>query len=91
MALPDCLLPPAEIRRNLSLNSLALRNRRPEMLKMLAKGARSNWIMGELVRVYHNLTTAQAQRLVDALVEVRLPAVWTGDDGVKRVLHEEPE
>jgi hypothetical protein len=46
----------------------------------------SNWIMGELVRVYHNLNTAQAQQLVDALVEVRLPAVWTGDDGVKRVL-----
>jgi hypothetical protein len=46
----------------------------------------SNWIMGELVRVYHSLTTAQAQQLVDALVEVRLPAVWTGDDGVKRVL-----
>jgi hypothetical protein len=46
----------------------------------------SNWIMGEIVRVYHNLTTAQAQQLVDALVEVRLPAVWTGDDGVKRVL-----
>jgi hypothetical protein len=46
----------------------------------------SNWIMGELVRVYHNLTTAQAQQLVDALVEVRLPAVWTGEDGVKRVL-----
>ena len=46
----------------------------------------SSWIMGELVRVYHNLTTAQAQQLVDALVEVRLPVVWTGDDGVKRVL-----
>jgi hypothetical protein len=46
----------------------------------------SNWIMGELVRVYHNLKTAQAQQLVDALVEVRLPAVWTGADGVKRVL-----
>src|ERR1700740_1248332 len=46
----------------------------------------SNWIMGELVRVYHKLTTAQAQQLVGALVEVRLPAVWTGEDGVKRVL-----
>jgi len=46
----------------------------------------SNWIMGELVRVFHNLTTAHAQQLVDALVEVRLPAVWTGDDGIKRVL-----
>lgn len=52
----------------------------------LAVLSMSNWIMGELVRVYHNLTTAQAQQLVDALVEVRLPAVWTGHDGVKRVL-----
>ncbi len=41
---------------------------------------------GQRLRVYHNLTTAQAQQLVDALVEVRLPAVWTGEDGVKRVL-----
>jgi hypothetical protein len=47
----------------------------------------ANWIMGELLRVYHNLNTAQAQQLVDALVEVRLPAVWTGNDGVKRVLN----
>ncbi len=46
----------------------------------------SNWIMGELVRVFHKLTTAQAQQLVDALVEVRMPAVWTGANGVKRVL-----
>jgi hypothetical protein len=76
MALPDCLLPPVEIRRNLSLSALALRNRRPEMLRVLAKVAMSNWIAGELVRVYHNLTTAQAQRLVDALVEVKLTAVW---------------
>ena len=45
--LPDCLLPTAEIRRNLSLSSLALRNRRPETLKILAKGSTSNWIMGE--------------------------------------------
>ena len=43
------------------------------MLKMLAKGAISNWITGELVRVYHNLTTAQAERLADALVEVSFP------------------
>ena len=46
----------------------------------------SNWIMGELVRVFHNLTTAEAQQLVDALAEVRLPTIWTGNDGVKRVL-----
>jgi hypothetical protein len=58
----------------------------PNHMDAVAVLSMSNWIMGELVRVYHNLTTAQAQQLVDALVEVRLPAVWTGDDGVKRVL-----
>jgi len=46
----------------------------------------SNWIMGEIVRVFHSTTTAHAQQLVDALAEVRLPAVWTGDNGIKRVL-----
>jgi len=58
----------------------------PNHMDAVAVLSMSNWIMGELVRVYHKLTTAQAQQLVDALVEVRLPAVWTGDDGVKRVL-----
>jgi hypothetical protein len=58
----------------------------PNHMDAVAVLSMSNWIMGELVRVYHNLTTVQAKQLVDALVELRLPAVWTGDDGVKRVL-----
>lgn len=58
----------------------------PNHMDAVAVLSMSNWIMGEIVRVFHKLTTAQAQQLVDALVEVRLPAVWTGDDGVKRVL-----
>lgn len=45
----------------------------------------SNWIMGELVRVYHGLSIMQAQQVVDALAEVRVPAVWS-DGSVKRVL-----
>jgi hypothetical protein len=46
-----------------------------------------NWIMGELVRVYHALpTTAEAQAIVDALAEVRMPVVWTNGT-VKRVLN----
>jgi hypothetical protein len=58
----------------------------PNHMDAVAVLSMSNWIMGELIRVYHNLTIAQAQQWVDALVEVRLPAVWTGNDGVKRVL-----
>ncbi len=45
----------------------------------------SNWVMGELVRVYHGLPTKAAQELVDSLVERRLPLIWEGDT-TRRVL-----
>ncbi len=46
-----------------------------------------NWIMGELVRVYHQLpTTDEAQSVVDQLVERRVPIVWQVGD-IKRVLN----
>jgi hypothetical protein len=44
-----------------------------------------NWVMSELVRVYHNLQPKEAQSLVDSLVERRIPLIWEGDD-VRRVL-----
>ncbi|MGE0594661.1 MAG: hypothetical protein AB7G23_08945 [Vicinamibacterales bacterium] len=45
----------------------------------------ANWVMAELVRVFHSLPIADAQRVVDALVERRSPLVW--EVGVmKRVL-----
>ena len=58
----------------------------PNHMDAVAVLSMSNWIMGELVRVFHNLPIAEAQQLVDALAEARLPAVWTGSDGIKRVL-----
>jgi len=45
----------------------------------------SNWILAELVRVFHGLSIEQAQQLVDAIAERRLPLIWQGRD-VKRVL-----
>ncbi len=44
-----------------------------------------NWIMAELVRVYHGLETKSAQVLVDTLVERRIPIIWEGEN-VRRVL-----
>src|SRR5260370_40273645 len=41
-----------------------------------------NWVMGELVRVFHGLTVTDAQKVVDALVEVRIPVIWS-DGAVK--------
>lgn len=44
-----------------------------------------NWVMAELVRVYHGLSTKAAQELVDTLVERRIPLIWEGEY-VRRVL-----
>jgi hypothetical protein len=46
----------------------------------------SSWTMAELVRIFHGVSTAEAQEIVDALVERRSPAIWEFD-GVKRVLN----
>jgi hypothetical protein len=46
----------------------------------------SNWILAELVRVFHNLSIEGAQQLVDAIAERRVPLIWHGGD-VKRVLN----
>lgn len=57
----------------------------PNHMDAVAVLSMCNWIMGELVRVYHGLSTKDAQQVVDALAEVRIPAVWS-DGTVKRVL-----
>jgi hypothetical protein len=44
-----------------------------------------NWVMAELVRVYHNLSPDEAVEIVDLLVERRIPLIWEGDS-VRRVL-----
>ncbi len=45
----------------------------------------SKWLLAELVRVRHTLTTSEAEVLVESLVERQVPVVWTGEDK-KRVL-----
>jgi hypothetical protein len=43
------------------------------------------WIIGELIRVFHSVTTTIAQEVVDAIVEITVPIIWSEAD-VKRVL-----
>jgi hypothetical protein len=57
----------------------------PNHMDSVAVLSMSNWVMGELVRVYHGLNVSDAQKVVDALAEVRVPAVWS-DGSKKRVL-----
>lgn len=44
-----------------------------------------NWIMAELVRVYHGVSIDEARIIVDSLVERRVPLIWEGNN-VRRVL-----
>ena len=57
----------------------------PNHMDSVAVLSMANWVMGELVRVYHGLNVADAQKVVDALAEVRIPIVWS-DGSTKRVL-----
>jgi hypothetical protein len=44
-----------------------------------------NWIMAELLRVYHAIPIKKAQEIVDQLVERRIPLIWEGEN-IRRVL-----
>ena len=44
-----------------------------------------SWVLGELVRVYHNVSVGEAQSIVDGITRRRIPLIWEGK-GVRRVL-----
>ena len=47
--------------------------------------AASSWLMAELIRVFHSISTVAAKRAVDDLTQLRSPAVWV-DEEIRRVL-----
>ena len=57
----------------------------PNYMDASAVVAIANWVMAELVRVFHKLSTEEAQALVDSLVDRRVPIVWRSGQ-TKRVL-----
>lgn len=48
--------------------------------------AMCKWIMAELIRVLHNLSTEQAQKVADAVAERTTPLIWEYGD-IKRILN----
>lgn len=60
----------------------------PNHMDSVAVLSLSNWIMAELVRVYHSLSIPEAQEMVDLLAEIRIPVIWT-EGNMKRVLRPE--
>jgi hypothetical protein len=45
----------------------------------------ASWVIAELVRIFHGVTTEDAREAVDTLVERKTPLIWDVE-GVKRVL-----
>lgn len=82
--IPRILPPLYEIRNNRGVGHVG-GDVDPNHMDALAVLSLSNWVMAELVRVFHSISVDEAQALVDGLVERRIPLVWRGDD-VKRVL-----
>lgn len=48
----------------------------------------ASWVMAELVRIFHGVSTGEAQESVAALVERKTPLIWE-IGGIKRVLDHE--
>lgn len=85
--IPRMLPPLYEVRNNRSVGHVG-GDVDPNHMDSIVVLSMCNWIMGELVRVYHSLSIAEAQLVVDALSETRVPIVWT-NGAVKRILDPE--
>lgn len=57
----------------------------PNFLDASAVYEMASWTLAELIRVFHDVGTNDAQAAVDALVERRLPLIWEVN-GIRRIL-----
>jgi hypothetical protein len=57
----------------------------PNHLDATAVLSMSSWVVAELVRIFHNVSTKEAQESVDALIERKDPLIWEVGT-VRRVL-----
>lgn len=57
----------------------------PDFMDSSAVVAIASWILAELIRVFHGVSTEEAQEIVDRLAERRLPLVWKSGE-IRRVL-----
>ena len=57
----------------------------PNFLDATAVYGMSSWILAELVRIFHAVSTKDAQETVDAVIERKHPLIWEFE-GMRRVL-----
>lgn len=60
----------------------------PNFMDATAVFSMANWILAELVRIFHSISTQEAQEIVDGLVERKHPLVWEVEN-VRRILDPE--
>ena len=82
--IPRMLAPLYEIRNNRGVGHVG-GDVDPNYLDATAVCSMSSWILAELVRIFHNVSTADAQKLVDLLIERKTPLIWEVGD-IRRVL-----
>jgi len=85
--IPRTLLPLYEVRNNRGVGHVG-GDVDPNFLDATAVLAMAGWVLAELIRIFHGVTTHEAQETVDALIERRHPLVWEVE-GTRRVLDTE--
>jgi hypothetical protein len=83
--IPRALLTLYEVRNNRNVGHVG-GDVDPNMMDATVVFALASWVLAELIRIYHAVSTAEAQEAVDALSERKLPLVWSPDGKLKRVL-----
>lgn len=82
--IPRMLPPLYEIRNNRGVGHVG-GDVNPNILDASAVYGMASWIMAELVRIFHGVSTKEAQDSVEAIIERKMPLIWE-IEGTKRIL-----
>ena len=82
--IPRMIPPMYEIRNNRNVGHIG-GDVNPNFLDATAVYGLASWILAELIRIFHNVSTQEAQDIVDILIERKHPLIWEVG-GKKRVL-----
>lgn len=82
--IPRVLIPLYEIRSNRGVGHVG-GDVDPNLMDATAVLGMASWVLAELVRVFHGVSTEEAQVSVNAIIERKHPLIWEVGD-VKRVL-----
>lgn len=84
--IPRTLLAMYEIRNNRNVGHVG-GDVNPNFMDATVVYSMASWTLAELVRIFHNISTQEAQALVDSLVERKSPLIWELEDTkMRRVL-----